>query len=227
MVRLRAFEALRVLAAGVTLAAPPAGARPAATQFLPVPMVSQATPWTCGAAALMSALLYFGVFDDPESRLDAELAASDDPESRLDAELAASPELGVNPLRMAATARRYGVDAEVRTGLTLDDLAAELDRRAVVIVAIQAWPSHPVVDWSAAWDDGHYVVLVGIDDRRVYVMDPSLRTGYGYLPRGEFLQRWHDRDSVDGREVVYDRLGIVIRGQRALPRYPAAPTHVD
>ena len=176
-------------------------------------MVSQATSWTCGAAALMSALLYFGVFDDPESRLDAELAAS--------------PELGVNPLRMAATARRYGVDAEVRTGLTLDDLAAELDRRAVVIVAIQAWPSHPVVDWSAVWDDGHYVVLVGIDDRRVYVMDPSLRTGYGYLPRGEFLQRWHDRDSVDGREVVYDRLGIVIRGQRALPRYPAAPTHVD
>ena len=214
MARLRAFEALGALAVGVALAALPADARPpAATRFLPVPMVSQATSWTCGAAALMSALLYFGVFDDPESRLDAELAAS--------------PDLGVNPVRMAATARRYGVDAEVRTRLTLDDLAAELDRSAVVILAIQAWPSHPVADWSAAWDDGHYVVLVGMDAGRVYLMDPSVRTGYGYLPRGELLRRWHDRDAVDGRDVVYDRLGIVIRGRRSLERYPAAPAHID
>jgi predicted double-glycine peptidase len=211
--RARTPAALWALTAAAALAGPPADARPSATRFLPVPIVSQATSWTCGAAALMSALLYFGVFDEPESQLDVELAAS--------------PELGVNPVRMAAIARRYGVDAEIRTGLTLDDLAAELDRRVLVIVAIQAWPSRPVTDWSTAWDDGHYVVLVGIDSGRVYVMDPSVRTAYGYVPRDEFLQRWHDRDSVDGRDMVYQHLGIIIRGQHAMERYPADPTRVE
>jgi hypothetical protein len=58
-------------------------------------------------------------------------------------------------------------------------------------------------------------------------MDPSVRTGYAYLARDEFLRRWHDYDVEDQRVVVWDRLGIVIRGGAGLPRYPAEPMPVQ
>jgi predicted double-glycine peptidase len=181
--------------------------------LLPVPIISQATPWTCGAAALMAALVYFGVFDDPESTLDAKLHAT--------------PELGVPPQRIAAEARTFGLSAEVRTGMTLAELADELSRGSVVILAIQAWPSRPGADPATGWEDGHYVVLVGLDDDRVYAMDPSVRTGYAYLDRDAFVRRWHDYDLRDGRREAYQRLGIVLRGQRAMRSYPAEPTPIE
>jgi predicted double-glycine peptidase len=182
-------------------------------ELLPVPLVSQARPWTCGGAALMAALLYFRVFDAPESVLDEELGAT--------------PDQGTSVTSMVAEARRFGLSAEARTGLWLSDLDRELARGAVVIVALQAWATRPVTDWRTSWEDGHYVVIVGLSGDRVYVMDPSIRTGYGYLAREQFLERWHDYDLEDGRRVIYDRLGIVIRGGKALARYPAEPVPVD
>jgi predicted double-glycine peptidase len=186
------------------------GGRP---HLLPVPLISQATPWTCGAASLMAALVYFGVFDEPESRLDAELGAT--------------PEDGVAPERIAAEARRFGLAADVKTDLTLADLADELWRGSLVIVALQAWPSEPGADAERGWENGHYVVVVGLDAARVYAMDPSVRTGYAYLSRDAFMRRWHDYDVVDGRRHDYERLGIVLRGPRAMPRYPAEPTPIE
>ena len=205
-------------AAGIVLFFVPLAAEHAlrashAPNLLPVPLVSQARPWTCGAAALMAALLYFGVFDDPESRLDDDLGAT--------------PDQGTSVVSIVAEARRFGLSAEARTHLTLADLDRELARGAVVIVALQAWATHPVADWRVNWEDGHYVVIVGLFADRVYVMDPSVRTGYGYLAREQFLERWHDYDLENDRPVVYDRLGIVIKGEKGLARYPADPVPVE
>ena len=184
-----------------------------APRLLPVPIISQATPWTCGAASLMAALIYFGVFDEPESRLDAELGAT--------------REQGVHPQRIAAEARAFGLAAEVRTGLTLNDLAYELARGSLVILDLQAWPAQRTARSEVGWEDGHYVVLVGLDDQRIYAMDPSVRTGYGYLARDALLRRWHDYDVRDGRPERNERLGIVLRGRRALRSYPAEPTPIE
>jgi predicted double-glycine peptidase len=178
-----------------------------------VPLISQSQPWTCGAAALMATLVYFGVFDDAESSLVAELGTT--------------PVDGTHVRDIVSVARRFGLTAEARTRLTLADLEAQLAGGAVVIAALQAWPSRRVSDWRSDWDDGHYVVIVGVSRRRVYVMDPSVRTGYAYLTRDEFLRRWHDYDVEDDRVVVWDRLGIVIRGGPGLARYPADPAPVQ
>jgi predicted double-glycine peptidase len=206
------------LVAAVTALAALPGPRPVvagrgARPLLPVPIISQATPWTCGAAALMAALIYFGVFDEPESRLDVDLRAT--------------PEQGVTPQRIALEARTFGLAAEVRTGMTLGELVEELDRGSLVIVALQAWPSRPAADPATGWEDGHYVVVVGVDDQRLYAMDPSVRTGYAYLARDAFLRRWHDYDVRDGRCEAYERLGIVLRGRRALRSYPAEPAPIE
>jgi predicted double-glycine peptidase len=202
-----------VLACLVALASGSVGAGEGPARLLPVPIISQATPWTCGAASLMAALVYFGAFDDPESRLDAELAAT--------------PEDGVDPERIAAEARRFGVAARVQTGMSWSDLANEVASGSIVIVALQAWAARPGIDPDTEWEDGHYVVVVGLDADRVYAMDPSVRTGYAYLPRDEFWRRWHDYDVRDGRREAYQRLGVVLRGRPALTRYPADLTKIE
>ena len=145
----------------------------------------------------MAALVYFGLFDDPQSRLDAELAAT--------------PENGTRVRDIVHVARRFGLRADARTGLGLDDLKKELMAGAVVIVALQAWAAGEVADWRSDWEDGHYVVVVGVTRDRVYVMDPSVRTGYAYLTRDQFLDRWHDYDVEDNQEIVWKSLVNVYR----------------
>ena len=71
------------------------------------------------------------------------------------------------------------------------------------------------------------MVVVGVTGDRVYVMDPSVRTGYAYLPRDQFVDRWHDYDQQGVETVVWDRLGIVIGGGAGLSRYPAEPTPIE
>jgi len=187
--------------------------KPRPPRLTPVPLISQSYPWTCGGAALMATLVYFGVFDDAESRLDAELGAS--------------PEAGTSVHQIVKVARRFGLQADARTGLTFDDVRRALADGAVVIAAVQAWSSAQVTDWRANWEDGHYVVIVGLTDDRVYVMDPSVRTGYAYLSRSQFLERWHDYDVEADRLTVWNRLGIIINGTPRLARYPAEPTRVE
>jgi predicted double-glycine peptidase len=199
-----------LLAIVLLLVAQPASAQP---RLLPVPLISQAHPWSCGAAALMATLVYFGVFDEAESRLDEELHVD--------------PQAGTRVTSLVEEARQFGLQAEARTGLTLDDLGRELARGSVVIAAIQAWSDQEVTDWRARWEDGHYVVVVGLSRDRVFLMDPSVRTGYAYLRRADFLARWHDYELEGGRKVVWDRLGIVIRGGTPLRRYPAEPARVE
>ena len=188
----------------------------------PVPIISQASSHSCGAAALMAALIYFGAFDGPESELHAPLAVT--------------PEEGTHPDRIVAVARERGLTADKRTGLTLADVEQALGQGAVVILAIQAWPDQALSQrdagawearWESSWEDGHYVVAVGLDDRNLYVMDPSVRGSYGFIPRTELLRRWHDFEIVGGRRVEYDRLGIVIRGTPAFRRFPEAPVRVE
>lgn len=161
----------------------------------------------------MAALVYFGVYDDAESILDAELGVT--------------PEEGTRVDRIVAEARRYGLQADARVGLTIEDLERGLSRGDVVIVALQAWATKAVTDWRTNWEDGHYVVVVGLSRDRVYVMDPSVRTGYAFLTRDQFVQRWHDYDLDRGRRIIFERLGIVIRGDTRLARYPAEPTRIE
>ena len=71
------------------------------------------------------------------------------------------------------------------------------------------------------------VVAVGLDARNLYVMDPSLRGSYGFIPRDELLRRWHDFEVEGGRRIEYRRLGIVIRGQPRFRRFPEAPARVE
>ncbi|MBI5242218.1 MAG: C39 family peptidase [Elusimicrobia bacterium] len=174
--------------------------------YLSVPIVPQATGYSCGAAVLLALLYYWLDYDGNESGLYAELETD--------------PKEGTRPERIAEAARGHGLKAEMREGLTIPDIRAALKRRETVILDIEAWRSKtaPPLAWSEDWEDGHYVILVGMDAKYAYVMDPSAYTGYGWLPLDELLERWHDEDIIDGKPRRSSRLGIFIRGNKP-PKY--------
>ena len=86
----------------------------------------------------------------------------------------------------------------MQTNLTLTDLEQFNANGTPVIIAGQAWrdPEEENRSWDTLWDDGHYMVVIGLDKDNVYFEDPSLLGSRGYIPRQEFLSRWHDYEGV-------------------------------
>ena len=80
--------------------------------------------------------------------------------------------------------------------MTLEQLKKNIDAKKPVIVLIQAWTEKPV-DYSKDWEDGHYAVAIGYDDKKVYFMDPSTLGNYTYVPVQQFQDRWHDTDGSE------------------------------
>lgn len=163
--------------------------------LLRLPMIRQATDYTCGVAALQSVLAFFG--DDFDER---ELMSA----------LGPDPEFGTDYRRIASLAQSLGYEVQARTGMGLVDLEALLHGGRPVIVALQAWIEVPAqTDWPATWDSGHYAVAIGYDERHVYFMDPAVSGNYVFIPRAEFLLRWHD---LDGRaQEKVEGLGIALK----------------
>jgi ABC-type bacteriocin/lantibiotic exporter with double-glycine peptidase domain len=108
-----------------------------------------------------------------------------------------------------------GLDAEYRYGdVTLTELERAVDAGQPPIVDLQAWRDD-ARPWRDTWDAGHYVILVGYDAERLFVMDPSVLTpgAYAFLPRAELDERWHDLAGMD--ELRLERMAIFVRGPGA------------
>ena len=107
-----------------------------------------------------------------------------------------------------------GLNAEHHFNMTMNDLEIFVGRGVPVIVLIQAWRDEEDEDkeWIDLWDDGHYVVVIGVDAKYVYFEEPSILGGIGYIPKKEFMDRWHDYDTnADTRLVHY---GMTVFGKR-------------
>lgn len=178
---------------------------------LAVPRVRQATEYSCGAAALLSVLQYWNVYEGAEMGIHSSLGTD--------------PQLGTAPEPMLAFARSKGLLGEFREGLTIRDLRAVLKARKTAILMIQAWPDVMRIQgtsWKDRWDDGHYVVLIGMDAEQAYFMDPSLDRGYGTIPLSELPERWHDIDGVGTQARKLFHAAIILHGETGLREYPTA-----
>jgi len=212
-----AVALLTAAAAAIGCAAPlrdvPAD-RWAGAQTLPVPDVRQSTTYSCGAAALQAVIAYWGI----EKR-----------EGELVRLLGSSEDRGTGPTELVRVARELGLTADLVDGMPLDELRATVARGTPVIVSIQAWVADPAhVDWTATWEDGHYVIVTGLDDEYVFVEDPSLLGTRGFIPLPQFLDRWHDYvgdPPRDPSDRTYVHLAVVIEG--AAPAPPPAFSAVE
>jgi uncharacterized protein len=169
-----------------------------------VPDVQQSTDFSCGAAALQAVLGYWGIHEQEPTLMHA---------------LHTNEISGTTPENIIRVARDMGLEAYSRENLDLASLE-EAVHRIPVICAIQAWPiSRPAnFSWNKCWEEGHYVIVIGIDKQNVYVEDPSLFGTRGFIPREEFLERWHDYEGeppLDKNDRLDIRLGIFIAAKNS------------
>jgi len=138
---------------------------------------------------------------------------------------------GTHPEDIIRVAKDYGLRAEMRDGTGISDLRNAWRNEIPVIVDIQAWPDNPKIApaWENDWEDGHYVVVIGIDDRNIYVEDPSLLGSRGFIPQPEFLKRWHDYEGEPPynprKDRTYIHLALFIEGSKRSNGVTFTPVH--
>lgn len=174
--------------------------------------MTQQADFSCGAAATLALLRYW----HPEAYAAVEETALYEP-------LETTHARGTEPEPMAELLRRNGLEAHYRFGnVTVNDLERAVDAREPPIVDLQAWTDHGA-PYRETWDAGHYVVMVGYDDDRLFFADPCTMTphGYAFLLRGELEERWHDLAGL--RDDRVERMAIFVRGalRRSLESVPA------
>jgi len=184
-------------------------------QHLPLPLIAQAHSWSCGAAAMLSVLSYWQVYDGNESSLYSGLGTTDQD--------------GTDPLNMAKFAQSLDLEAEVKVNQTIADLYQGLLHKKTVILDIQAWGGTGTdpIDYENRWEDGHYVVLVAIDRAYLYFMDPSVIGGYAFMAKKDLVKRWHDYEIRNGERVENMQLAIYIQGSDAVSSFPKKLLRID
>jgi len=165
--------------------------------MLRLPLVRQATNYTCGVAALQSVLSYYG---------------EDVREDVLSKALRANRSQGTARIQIEKYAGKHGYEFESHENMDVQALKKLLDERKPVICLIQAWPDKPV-DYVNDWSDGHYVVAAGYDERNFYFMDPSVGGHYSYISASDFPTRWHD---TDGKSKLH-HFGMAVYKPNTVP----------
>jgi predicted double-glycine peptidase len=156
------------------------------------PNIRQAKSFSCGAAALQSILNYYG-FDEKEEDLIKELKT--DKTGTL-----------LKYIKKALTKRK--LKFEEKEMMKINDLMSLLRKKIPVILMIQAWGKKENYD---GWEDGHFVVAIGYDNKSIIFDDPSLSKVRGFIKFEDLMKRWHDID--DGEEDKKVRYGLAVFGK--------------
>ena len=173
-------------------------------KLLPFPKLRQTYGYDCGAVAIESILGYYGL----EIREGVLL------------KLAKTTKSGTYPPNVIKTLEKYGLKCHVGE-FTILDIKKYIDKKIPIILLIQAWTEKKKINWEKDWNDGHYVVAIGYDKKRIYFEDPSslART---YLNYKELEKRWHDKDKY-GKSYI--NFGIAVYGKK--PKFnPSKKIHM-
>ena len=174
--------------------------------MLNFPLLRQTYEYDCGAKALHSVLIYYNI-DVSEEEIMA---------------ITKTNKNGTPVKGIVQAAKHFGLTASEET-LNIEQLKKYIKNKVPVIVLLQAWPTKKVANWQEHWADGHYVVAIGYDRKKIYFADPYsiLRT---YLTYNELKDRWHDIDSSVNKK--YYNLGIPVLGQAGKYRNPKKIIHL-
>lgn len=162
-------------------------------KLLVFPTLRQTYGYDCGAKSAQGVLEYYGI----DVREDEIMKCAGTKRS-------GTPIKGI--MKVFA---KYGLKSKAEK-LTIAKLKRFIDRKMPVIIDVQAWSEKKGTKWGRDWNDGHYVVVIGYDKKKIYFQDPySLLRDY--LTYSELDERWHDVDVNGKRYVDY---GIVAYGKR-------------
>ena len=153
----------------------------------------QSYDWDCGASAVQSVMAYYG---------------NNITEEALIKSLGTNPDEGTSPAHIIDFFKKEGFDVKYGR-MTIGILERFVDQKFPVIIVLQAYREDEHSIYKDDWEDGHYVVVIGYDDDKIFFEDPS-SMNKTYLTYDELEERWHD--TANG--IVYDHFGIVIIGER-------------
>jgi predicted double-glycine peptidase len=172
-----------------------------------LPISRQTFGFDCGAKALQVVMAYYGI-DVREDELMKELGC----------------DRQGTPLRnMVSVAAKNGFQVVAEKGVALDTVKQYVDQDHPVIVIVQAWAERYMAfeDWKDSYDNGHYVIVIGYNEKIVIFEDPASfrRT---WLKEEEFLIRWHDMDPRT--QEKFDHFAMVLLGKQPVSK---ALKHMD
>ena len=180
-----------------------------------MPDTRQSTEYSCGAASLQAVLAYWG---------------RDIGEEDLREMLNTNEESGTYPDDIIRVAEALGLQAEYAENMTIADLEGYVAEGVPVIVDCQAWRSVSQYNesWADTWYNGHWVVVIGVDDFNVTLEDPYLLGNRGIMSRQEFEERWHNPRGLDESDTAKQiHMGIAIRGEMPASATSSGFKHVD
>ena len=178
-----------------------------------MPDTRQSTEYSCGAAAMQAVLGYWG---------------RDIGEEDIREMLNTNEEFGTYPDDIIRVANALGLQAEYKENMSMADLENYVAQGIPVIVDCQAWRSVSQYNesWADTWYNGHWLVVIGIDENNVTLEDPYILGDRGLMSREEFLARWHNVRGLDetdtGKQI---HMGIAVRGE--LPAITSGFRHID
>lgn len=160
-------------------------------EILPVAFVKQQEPADCGAAALTSVGRFWGA-DIAEGSILAQSAPANPDAGYSIGELdLATERLGLASSRLLENPDYMMtlVDAGVPV---IAPIAKPYERRDIFDFMLASMLSNLIVTAFLGEPPSvnHYVVVLGADDERIYVLDPQ--DGYRAIARADFLDRWSD-----------------------------------
>ena len=162
-------------------------------KIIPYPETRQVFNYDCGANALVSVLVFAGL-EEREDRV---------------ALLAGTTKAGTDTEGIVRVLRYYGLPRRARQQMNVNDLRRAIDAGHPTLLTLQAYreSNRP---YRKLWDDGHWVVAIGHDERRILFEDPSAfhRT---WLADEELRQRWHDMDR--GKRIRQWGCTVLVKGQ--------------
>lgn len=172
-------------------------------KILQFPELRQVYNFDCGASALASILTYYGI-DVREDKLMSLAETSKD---------------GTGLAGIAKVLEYYGLEFQMGS-ISTEELKLFINEGYPVLITLQAYKISDL-PYTECWDDGHYVVAIGYDERNIYFEDPSSykRTKLSFV---ELVERWHDIES-NGTKLI--QWGCVVKGT---PQYrPNDINHMD
>ena len=128
----------------------------------------------CGPASLKMVLDYYGI---DKSEEEVALACNRD------------SSLGTDDASIKKVAESYGLKVEIENNSSFESIQKWLDKQVPVIVN---WFTRGRIDYGVEdVPDGHYSVVVGLDDEYIYLQDPEIGR-LRKLSRDDFLRVWFD-----------------------------------
>ncbi len=177
------------------------------SQFRLLARTRQVTEYSCGACALQAVMSYWGKNIE---------------ETELMKALQTTSEEGTYPENIVRGAQSLGFEAEARDHLSLEEVEQFTAEGAPMIALVQAWRSEKRAPEAVTeeWDNGHYIVVLGVDKAYVYFQDPFARMSKGFMPRDTFVAHWHQVMGGDlKKNPKLMQLGIFVRGRNAASRH--------